>query len=140
MATTARQRKAEQNSSYTTPKRRTLQVRLDGEVYRVKVPKKYRIAALIKMSAHVAELQGETPDTQNPAQLAEFTDAIDSIIGVATSLFVTDDETKTRESSRARFTARLEDDDDDLDLDVIEMLIQRVVAAAADGQGEQYPT
>ncbi|MGH3476807.1 MAG: hypothetical protein ACRDQD_08210 [Nocardioidaceae bacterium] len=127
-------------NSYEVPTRRTLTVRLEGETYHVKVPKMYKIASLMGVAKTLGGMQGLKGEDATPERLEEVAESMKEIMDMVTGLFSDSDGTQRRESSRDRFRAALEDDDSDIDIDVAGFLIQRVVEAASEGRGQQFPT
>lgn len=125
---------------YQPPKRKSMNVRLAGEVFRVKVPKMYKVATMITMSARLADLRELNMEDASREDFEAADEAMQAMVGMVSSLFDANDGTKTRPSSRDRFLSRLEDDDDDLDLPVVQVLVSAVVEEAGAAQANSFPT
>lgn len=125
---------------HTSTPRARVGITLNGERFVLRAPKKFRIMQMQGMAEEQqAAFDAAQADPTDAAARGELVRLMNELTAMIASLFFDDDATKTRESSRARFMAALEDDDNDLDLDDAEAIISLVVEATQ-GNGQAGPS
>lgn len=130
---------AKTRRSHTSAPRARVRITLNGQQFLLRAPKKYRLMQMQgmydDMQTAIEASQADPNDAEIRREVVELTGKLTDTIA---SLFMADDATKTRESSRDRFMAELEDDDSDLDLDDAGEIIALVVDATQ-GSGPAGP-